>query len=113
MLALFSLVKQAYAAEVDLGEKFTLGVGGAQVKDTYGKPADLINIIVPNLMVVGGIIIFFMFIMAAFKFMGDSSKGKEEAMGIMKTALIGFVLMFAAFWIVQIVKVITGTDINL
>lgn len=113
MLALFSLVKQAYAAELDLGDKFFLNDNGDKVKDIYSKPTDLVNIIVPNLMVVGGIIIMFMFIMAAFKFMGDSSKGKEEAMGIMKTALIGFVLMFAAFWIVQIVKVITGTDINL
>lgn len=113
MLALFSLVKQAYAGEVDLGNKFFLNDSGTTVKEVYSKPADLINVIVPNLMVVGGIIIFFMFIMAAFKFMGDSAKGKEEAAGIMKTALIGFVLMFAAFWIVQIVKVITGTDINL
>lgn len=105
--------KTQIAEAIPLNEKFTLGVGGPRVDQTYSKPADLINVIVPNIMVVGGIIIFFMFIMAAFKFMGDSSKGKEEAAGIMKTALIGFVLMFAAFWIVQIVKVITGTDINL
>ncbi len=105
--------KTQIAEAIPLNEKFTLGVGGPRVDQTYSEPADLINVIVPNLMVVGGIIIFFMFIMAAFKFMGDSAKGKEEAAGIMKTALIGFVLMFAAFWIVQIVKVITGTDINL
>lgn len=113
MLALFSLVSKAHAAEVDLGDKFTLGIGKPPVSSVYSRPADLVNLIVPNLMVVAGIIFFFMFILAGFKFMGDSAKGKEEAMNIFKTALIGFILMFAAFWIVQIIKVITGADINL
>jgi len=122
----FQLIKQAYAIEegtgfvtaptssgVDLGTKFTLGIGGNPVKDTYSTPTDLINPLVQNIMIVGGIILFFMFILAGFKFLQDSAKGKEEAAKILKTALIGFVVMFSAFWIVQIIKVITGTDISL
>ena len=110
----FNLIPKVYAqGGVDLGEKFTLGVGGAPVKDVYSTPADLVNVIVSNLMVLGGVILFFMIILAGFKFLQDTTKGKEEAMKIMKTALIGFILMFSAFWIVQIVKVITGTNIVL
>lgn len=98
---------------IDLGECFTLGVGGDPVKDVYQTPADLVNLIVSNLMVLGGIILFFMIILAGFKFIQDTTKGKEEAMKIMKSALIGFILMFSAFWIVQIVQFITGTNILL
>lgn len=109
----FTLVKKAYAASpIPLNRKFTLGIGGDPVESRYDTPADIVNIIVPNLMVAAGIIFFFMFILAAFKFMGDSAKGKEEALNIFKTALIGFILMFAAYWIMQIIKVITGADIT-
>ena len=109
----FSLIPKVFAAEVDLGTKFTLGVGGSAVKDTYKNPADLINLIVNNLMVVGGIILFFMIILSGFKFLQDTAKGKEEAKKIMKSAIIGFIIMFSAFWIVQIIKVVTGTNIVL
>ena len=110
---LFSLVQKAYANEVDLGEKFTLGIGGSPVKDTYSNPSVLVNLITKNLMIVGGIILFFMIILAGFKFLQDSSKSKEEATKILKTAIIGFIIMFSAFWIVQIIKLITGADIRL
>jgi hypothetical protein len=110
----FNFIPKVYAQSgVDLGEKFTLGVGGAPVKDVYQTPADIVNLIVFNLMVLGGIILFFMVILAGFKFLQDTTKGKEESMKIMKTALIGFILMFSAYWIVQIVQVITGTNIVL
>ncbi|NCN03992.1 MAG: hypothetical protein GW942_02865 [Candidatus Pacebacteria bacterium] len=114
----FQLIKQAYATcetdgGVNLGCEFTLGIGGGAVKDTYGTPTDLVNPLVQNLMIAGGIILFFMFILAGFKFLQESSKAKEESMKILKAALIGFIVMFSAFWIVQIIKVITGTDISL
>jgi ABC-type Na+ efflux pump permease subunit len=115
----FSLIPKVYAAcedvngGVDLGCKFTLGVGEASVKDVYSTPADLINVLTNNLMVLAGIILFFMIILAGFKFLQDTAKGKEEAAKIMKTAIIGFIVMFSAFWIVQIIKVITGTEIIL
>ena len=110
----FNLVTKAYAAsEVDLGLKYTLGIGGAPVKDVYENPADLVNLLVSNLMVIGGVILFFMIILAGFKFIQDTAKGKEEAAKILKSAFIGFIIMFSAFWIVQIVKVITGANIVL
>jgi hypothetical protein len=110
----FNLVPQAYAnSDFDLGEKYTLGIGGREVREVYSTPADLVNLLASNIMVIGGIILFFMVILAGFKFLQDSSKGKEEAINIMKAALVGFILMFSAYWIVQIVKVITGTDILL
>lgn len=108
----FNLVNQAYAVEKNLNDSFILRPG-VKVSDVYDTPADLVNLITNNLMVVGGIIIIFMVILAGFKFLGDTAKGKEEGLNIIKTALIGFILMFSAYWIVQIIQVITGTNITL
>lgn len=107
------LVSKVFAKEDNLSDYFTLGVGGDPVSSKYGTPADLVNLITKNLMVVGGVVIIFMVILAGFKFMGDTTKGKEEGLKIIKTTLIGFILMFSAYWIVQIIKVITGADIRL
>ncbi len=95
---------------IDLGSTLTLGDGRA-VKDVYKTPADLVNLLVPNLFIVGGVIIFGLMLIAGFKFVSDSANAKKEALVIFKNAVIGFVVMFAAYWAVQAVKIITGADI--
>lgn len=106
------IMSSLIAQGVDLGASLTLGDGRA-VKDVYKTPADLVNLIVPNLFVLGGIAIFGMTILAGFKYISNTSKGKEEALGIFKNAVIGFVIMFVAYWAVQIIKIVTGADIPL
>jgi hypothetical protein len=121
-----SLVPQAYAVD-DLGgtEGTTDCVSGAQgfningclelrpgvtVAEVYSSPAVLIDLIVRNLFVIAGIILFLMMIYSGFLFLKGETKNQEEAKTVMTTAVIGFVIMFAAFWIVQIVKVVTGIE---
>ncbi len=84
-----------------------------KVSETYTTPAFLVNLLVRNLFVVAGIILFFMILLAGFKFIAGGKKGLDDAKQIMSAALIGFLLMFSAYWIVQIVKLITRTNIVL
>ena len=84
-----------------------------KVSETYTTPAFLVNLLVRNLFVVAGIILFFMILLAGFKFIAGGKKGLDDAKQIMTAALIGFLLMFSAYWIVQIVKLITRTNIVL
>lgn len=100
------------AQSIDLGSTLTLG-DGTPVKDVYKTPADLVNLIVPNLFVMGGIVVFGMIMLAGYKYISGGTKGATEALGIFKNAVIGFVLMFSAYWIVQILKLMTGADIPL
>lgn len=81
------------------------------VKDVYQTPADLVNLIVPNLFVVSGVILFMFILYAGFLFIQGSTKGKEQAGTIMSTALVGFLIMFVAYWIVQIVEIVIGMQI--
>lgn len=83
------------------------------VQDVYTNPAFLVNLLVDNLFVVAGLAIFFMTLLAGFFFITGGKKGLDQAKQILLAVLVGFGIMFGAYWIVQIVKYITGADILL
>jgi hypothetical protein len=97
---------------LDLGSSYTLR-DGTPVKDVFSTPADLVNLIVPNLFVIGGVTIMIMIIVAGYKFIAGGQKGIEDLQKITGALLAGLVIMFGAYWIVQIIKMITGADIPL
>lgn len=114
---LSSLVPSAYALcdlsekNLDLAECFTLGTGKT-VQEVYTDPATLVNLIVRNVFVLAGIILFAMILFAGFKFIsGASGKAVEESKNILQTVIIGFLVMFSAYWIIQIIEVLVGTQI--
>jgi hypothetical protein len=52
-------------------------------------------------------------IVAGYKFIAQGQKGLQEAQKIAGTGLAGLVIMIAAYWIIQIIKAVTGADIPL
>lgn len=112
----FSLIPRAYAActagegGINLGDCLTLK-DGSKVSDTYQNPAVLINLVVRNLFVFAGLIVFLLILYAGFKFISGGAKGKDEAKTMMEAALVGFILMFSAYWIIQIIEIVTGVPI--
>lgn len=96
---------------LNLGDSLTLGIGGGKVSDVYSTPSDIVNILVPFAFIVGGIILFLLIIYSGFLFIQDTAKGKEEATKIWTTAGIGFIIMFVAYWVVQIIETIIGQPI--
>jgi hypothetical protein len=86
---------------------------GQTIGETFSTPTDLINLVVRNLFVVAGVILFFMLLYSGFLFIQGGTKGKDQARTVMTTAVAGFLLMFSAYWVVQIIKVLTGADIPL
>jgi cytochrome c biogenesis protein CcdA len=107
---LISQQNQNEATPIKLTDYLTLR-GGESIADVYDQPAKIVNLIVSNLFVVAGIIIFFLIIGAGFSFIKGSSQGKEEAKNLLTGAVIGFLIMFSAYWIIQIIKFVTGADI--
>ena len=81
------------------------------ISEVYNNPGTIINLIVSNLFILAGIIIFFMIIGAGISFLKDTEKGKDDAKNLLTGAVAGFLIMFGAYWIVQIVKLVTGADI--
>jgi len=101
------------AAGFNLGDFFKLGKTNQNVIDVYDTPASLLNIVVRNIFVIAGLLLFGTIIFAGFKIISGGSKGYEEAKNIITIAVTGFLIMFAAYWIVQIVEVVTGVPILL
>lgn len=113
----FSIVSKAYAActpgtGINLSDCLKLS-NDTLVKDRYSNLASLTNLIVSNLFVFAGIILFFLVFLAGFKFISGGKKGVEDARSIISTALIGFTIMFSAYWIVQIIAYITRSNIEI
>lgn len=97
-------------AEVPIGEKFKspLGVEGGQ---TLGS---LVSIILQGAIVLAGIILLFLLVFGGISMIAgagsnnpeQAAKGRQAA----TAAVIGFVIVFAAYWVVRLIELISGVD---
>lgn len=125
----FSLVPQVYAQGanqavntglnvcdpsqngLNLGNCLKLNNSGTTVADIYQRPADIVNVIVPAIFAFAGAMLVVTLFMAGFKFIRHGTKGKDEAKTMLTTAMIGFAIMFIAYWIVRILEIVIGMEI--
>lgn len=99
---------------LELRDAYKLTPGGTTtVADTFATPADLINTVLPNIFMLAGVLLLFFFIGAGWKMLSSpqSSKAAEEGKKSLTYAIGGFILLLAAYWIMQIVQVVTGVEI--
>ncbi len=94
---------------VDIGSKF-----GSPFGQEYGF-ADLVSIILSNTMVIAGIILLFLLIFGGISMIMGAGQDNPEAAAKGKqaatSAVIGFIIIFAAYWIIQIIETVTGLSI--
>lgn len=94
---------------VDIGSKF-----GSPFGQSKGI-GDLVSAIVSNTLVVAGIILVFFFVIGGISMIAGAgqdnpekaAKGKQAA----TSALLGFIIIFAAYWIIRIIESVTGLNI--
>lgn len=95
----------------DIGSKLLFQ--GSSARSTYSGAGSLINNVLPNVYIAGGLIIFFMIIFGGFTIIanaGNTDKIKEGSKTI-TSAIIGLLVLFSSYWIIQIIQVITGVSI--
>lgn len=98
----------------DIGESFKLGEGGPSINafDTLSK---FLFPLVKNAFVVSGILLFVFLIFGGITFIMNAGSGDKEGMekgkNALTSAILGFSIIFAAYWLVKIVEFITGIDI--
>lgn len=97
--------------EVTVGDKMILK-DGTPVKDVFNSTDDLINLLVKVLFIGAGFVLFIMVIGAGFAMIQGGGKDMEKAKGTMTSAIIGFIIMFAAYWIMQIIQMLTGLNLG-
>ena len=78
----------------------------------YKEPATLVNLIANNIFIVAGVVVFANFVFAGYRMIQDDAKGKDEARDAMTKSILGLVIIFVAYWIVQIIGVVTGANLG-
>lgn len=75
----------------------------------------LINVLVRNILVIAGIAFLLMFIVAGFRFIQKAGKLEpaefQKIKDTMAAAVVGLLLIVAAYWLVRIIEIITGVKI--
>ena len=82
-------------------------------KPQYNNLADIVNIAMPYLFSIAGIILFLMLVWGGFEFltsMGDPKKA-EGAKNKITSAIIGIVILFMSYWVVQLIDIFFGFKI--
>lgn len=113
MQAKLNLVPKLFSEEsINLVDKLKLN-SSTTLAEKYDQPATIVNLIVSNVFVIAGVVIFGLIIGAGYSFLQNTGKGKEQAREMATGAVVGFIVMFSAYWIVQIIGRITGANIAL
>lgn len=101
------------ATGFDLGDKLLLQ-NNAKISSEYSQFSTLFNNIVPNIYIAAGIVIFFMILFGGFTIISNSGNKDKVADGskTITSAIIGLIVLFASYWIIQIVQVLTGVQIT-
>lgn len=98
----------------DIGKMINTG-NGSNIADTYPSASKLINVIIQNSFVVIGVILLGILLYGGILFIisagSDDSKKAAQSKAILTDAVIGFVVVFLAYFIIQIIQVITGLEI--
>jgi len=96
-------------AQVNIGVRFNSPIG-----QTVGL-GQLVSIIISNTIVFAGIIMVFLLVIGGIGVISgagqDSPDKAAQGKQTVTYALIGFIIVFAAYWIVQIMETITGVNI--
>lgn len=103
-----------FLAQVDLGK--TPLKPGSNLETVYKEPSVLVNILVKNSIYIAGIILLCLVVFGSINLIlnadsGNDPKSMQKNQQLIIDAIIGFVVVFAAYLIVQVIQVITGTHI--
>jgi len=109
-----------FIAPWDIGLELELGQGNP-VKSLFVGPEGFslgyfISRILPNIYVIAGVILFFLLIGGGLMFIISSGQqnpeGASKGMQAVTAALLGFLIIFASYWIMQIIQFITGINLG-
>ena len=96
----------------NIGEAFLLKEGKS-VDSIFSTPAVLITLIVKNIFVVAGIILFFFVIAGGLSIILNAGSPDKQKQGskTLTSAIVGFLILFSSFWIIRIIEALTNVQI--
>lgn len=90
-----------------------------EIGKAFGSPfttfGQLVSVIISNLYILAGIVLFFLVIFGGFSIIAGAGRGDAEQAARGRQALtwavIGFLIIFTSYWIIQLIERLTGVDI--
>lgn len=100
-------------AQVDIGTEFKLG--DKSVGQVFPDIGTFISSILPNVYILAGLLLFLLLIAGGYGIIMGAGSGESQKVGqgqkAVTAAVIGFIIIFASYWIIQIIEVVTGVKI--
>ncbi|GMR03312.1 MAG: hypothetical protein BMS9Abin21_145 [Thermodesulfovibrionia bacterium] len=77
-----------------------------------GGIGDIVSVLILYLFPIAGLLLLLYLLYGGFRWMtsGGDPKALAQARSAVTTALIGFVIVFVSFWVVQLVGIMLGID---
>jgi hypothetical protein len=101
--------------QVNIGQQTLMGTGAGNVENTFPDIGTLITVILKNGFTLAGIILVGLILFGGVSYISSAGSGDQKKMAqaqeTLTSALIGFLVIFASYFIIQIVQVITGLTI--
>ncbi len=99
-------------AQVDIGNTY---LGSGSQLTNLSNVGSFVSRIVQGSIAVAGIILVFLFVFGGISIIAsagsDNPQGVEKGKQAITTALLGFLLIFGAYWIVKLIEIIAGVTI--
>jgi hypothetical protein len=79
----------------------------------FSSIGNIASIIIKNVFVLAGVIFFVMIIAGGYSILSSSGDVKKVSEGkkSVTSALLGFLIIFGSYWIIQIIEILTGFNI--
>ncbi len=88
--------------------------GRQNLSSSFPNLASLISILLKNALTLAGLILLVLILLGGFMYIanaGGDPKKLEQSQSVITNALIGFAVVFCAYFIIQIIEVLTGVPI--
>lgn len=100
---------------VDIGQEFKIGgdKGIANAGPAFQTIGGFVSAVLPNVFIIAGVILLLLLLFGGLTTIigGDNPEAQDKGKQAITSALIGFVIIFASYWIIQIIQVLTGVNI--
>ena len=109
-------------ADIEAGAKVTrealqdlnpLKIGGSPYADQLSTPGGIISRLMTFLFPIAGLLLFVMIVWGGFTMLSTAAtkKSMDEGRKRITYAVIGFILLFVSYWIMQIMEAIFGVTL--
>lgn len=100
---------------VSIGDEFKIGgdKGIAQAGSAFQTIGGFVSAVLPNVFIISGIILLLLLLFGGLTTIinADNPEAQDKGKQAITSALIGFLIIFASYWIIQIIQVLTGVNI--